>query len=126
MRRTYNNNISARANQSLQRRACIVRLEKSILACAIILFLSLCIILGSSVRTLANAHSAKTMNKYYTSIQIESGDTLWNIAEQYSVRGIASQEEIMNEICEINRISKDDILHSSEYIVVPYYSTEEK
>lgn len=126
MRRTYNNKISARANQNMQRREQFVRMEKKFLALIGIVFISLFIILGSSIKTLANAHSTEPMNKYYTSIRIENGDTLWNIAEQYSVRGIASQEEILKEICEINHISKDDILHSSEYIVVPYYSTEQK
>ncbi len=71
----------------------------------------------------AQAASTETTYKYYTSIRIESGDTLWDIANEYVSDEYADKNEYMNEVCEINHISADEI-HAGQYIVVPYYSAD--
>ena len=64
-------------------------------------------------------------NKYYTSIRIESGDTLWNIADEYIEGFNITKNEYIAEVCQINSISQDNI-HAGDYIVIPYYSKDEK
>ena len=110
MRRTSHNKISARANQNMQRREQFVRMEKKFLALIGIVFISLFIILGSSIKTLANAHSTEPMNKYYTSIRIENGDTLWNIAKEYYTT--------VESIKEINGLKSDSIKAGDMLLIV--------
>ena len=124
--RMYNNKISERANKSLRKREAVVRRQKGLLAIAIILLVTLGILLGTSMNTLASSEKdISTYNKYYTSIRIESGDTLWNIADEY-VKGFnLSKHDYITDVCQINGISEDKI-QAGDYIVVPYYSQEVK
>ena len=80
------------------------------------------IFLGS---TKAQAASASAPNKYYTSIRIESGDTLWDIANEYVTDEYKDKTDYIKEVCSINHISADEI-HSGQYIVVPYYAADAK
>lgn len=125
MERVYNDKISQRANECLARRACKVRAEKRMIVIIGIIVVSLLILLGSSISAFASSRSPKTLHKYYTSIQIEQGDTLWTLADDYIIDGVMSKEEFIDEVCQINRISENDILHSGRSIVVAYYSAEE-
>lgn len=79
-----------------------------------------CIIFGS---TKAQAAPAEPSYKYYTSIQVQKGDTLWNIASEHISGEYASMNDYIAEICEINHISDSDI-HSGQYLTIPYYSSE--
>ena len=79
-----------------------------------------CIVFGS---TKAQAAPAETSYKYYTSIQVQKGDTLWNIACNYMTDEYASVNDYIEEICEINHIADSDI-HSGQYLTIPYYSDE--
>ena len=64
------------------------------------------IVIGSvllgTIRT--QAAPAEPSYKYYTSIQIQKGDTLWNIADEYITDDYDSMDEYMEEICAINHI----------------------
>ena len=88
--------------------------------CVILLVIIGCILFGS---TKAQAAPAETSYKYYTSIQVQKGDTLWNIANHYMTEEYASVNDYIDEICEINHITESDI-HSGEYLTIPYYSAE--
>ena len=124
--RKYNHKISERANESLTKREAVVRRQKSLLAIAMILIVALGILLGSSINTLASSKKdVSSYNKYYESICIESGDTLWTIADKYIAEFNISKTDYIDEICQINGISEDNI-HAGDYIVVPYYSQDVK
>ena len=65
------------------------------------------IVIGSvllgTIRT--QAAPAEPSYKYYTSIQIQKGDTLWNIADEYITDDYDSMDRIYGgEICAINHI----------------------
>lgn len=62
--------------------------------------------------------------KYYTSVQIGQGDTLWGIAEEYCPRQL-SVKSYVKELKQINRLKTDDI-HAGNYLTVVYYSNEYK
>lgn len=70
-----------------------------------------------------SAHADHENTKYFTTIQIESGDTLWNIAKEYISPEYASIQDYIDEVESINHISVDDITAGC-YITVPYYSEE--
>ncbi|MBQ3558290.1 MAG: LysM peptidoglycan-binding domain-containing protein [Agathobacter sp.] len=124
--RKYNDKISAKANESLRKREAVVRKQRSILAIAVIFVVALGILLGSSMKTLASSEKdVSSYHKYYESIRVESGDTLWTIADEYIDGFNLSKTDYIAEVCQINQISEDEI-HAGDYIVVPYYSQDVK
>ena len=62
--------------------------------------------------------------KYYKSIQIHSGDTLWNIAEEYITEDYESFNAYITEVKKINKLSSDQI-QDSQYLTVPYYDYDD-
>ena len=64
--------------------------------------------------------------KYYTQIEIESGDSLWDIAGKYMEHGpYESRKDYMNEVVEINQLSSTTII-KGQHLVVPYYEASYK
>ena len=62
--------------------------------------------------------------KYYTSIQINQGDTLWTIAERYC-ENPGEIRSYVKELKSINNLERDEI-HAGNYLTVVYYSEEYK
>lgn len=60
--------------------------------------------------------------KYYTSIYIEEGDSLWSIAELYLYDGISIIDYI-DELKRINSLENENI-KAGCYLLVSYYSDE--
>lgn len=58
--------------------------------------------------------------KYYTSIQIDQGDTLWTIAEEYCYDS-SQLKDYVREIKEINNLKSNEI-HAGNYLTIVYYS----
>ena len=125
MRRVYNEKISERANRSLNRRETVVRAQKRMIAIVIIIIVSLGILLGTGINALASANEPKTLYKYYKSICIEEGDTLWDIAGEYVENTNMDRTDYIQEICELKSIYEHEI-HAGQYIIVAYYSDEIK
>lgn len=63
--------------------------------------------------------------KYYTSIEIQEGDSLWALAEEYGATAYVDCNEYIAEVKEINHLQGDEI-HSGQYLTIPYYSAEIK
>lgn len=63
--------------------------------------------------------------KYYTSIEIAYGDSLWSIADKYAGEEYDSAEDYVHEVMKINHL-QEEVLIAGQYLVVPYYSTEFK
>ncbi|MCR5254391.1 MAG: LysM peptidoglycan-binding domain-containing protein [Acetatifactor sp.] len=65
--------------------------------------------------------------KYYTSVTVKYGDTLYDISDRYiDYDHYASKAEYIREVASINGLnSKCDII-SGQMIIVPYYSAEYK
>ena len=124
--RKYNHKISEKANESLSKREAVVRRQKGIIAIVFIVIIAFGILLGTGMSTLASSDKdIASYNKYYVSVRVESGDTLWTIADEYIDGFNIEKNDYIEEVCEINEISKDDI-HAGDHIVVPYYSQDVK
>ena len=63
--------------------------------------------------------------KYYTSVQIEPGDSLWSIAETYRTAEYTDIPAYIEEVKEINHLSSD-YLQAGRKLCVPYFSSEFK
>ena len=66
------------------------------------------------------AHADTKTAYQYKSIQIECGDTLNRIADQYMTDGFDTRDDFLYEVCRLNRLS-DDRIHAGAYLIVPYY-----
>ena len=60
--------------------------------------------------------------KYYTSIEVQSGDTLWSIASDHITEEYRDMNAYIDEVCSINKISQNEI-HAGQYLTIPYYSS---
>ena len=64
--------------------------------------------------------------KYYTQIEIQDGDSLWDIAGKYMKYGpYESRNDYMNEVVELNQLSSTTII-KGQHLVVPYYESTYK
>lgn len=62
--------------------------------------------------------------KYYKSIEIKKGDTLWSIANEYmDIQHYEGISDYINEVKEMNALTNNRIT-SGNYLIIPYYSSE--
>ena len=80
-------------------------------------------LIGNSIITFAGAKSNQDLHKYYTSVQLQKGDSLWSLASEYAPKDVVSRKQFINEVCRINGISENNTLHSGDYLIVSYYSS---
>ena len=99
----------------MKRRACNFY---SVLIGALILLI-FCMGLGTFIASAHENTEDTIVYKYYKSIQIQPGDTLWDIAAEY---GPADRDirSVIWDICEINGISAEQ-LTAGQRIIVPVY-----
>lgn len=67
-----------------------------------------------------NLSDRHNTSKYYTSVTIRPGDTLWSIAEEYMPEDDTDTKKYIEEIMELNHLHSFKI-HSGGSLVVPYY-----
>lgn len=77
--------------------------------------------------TFAASNNDKEYFKYYTNIEIKRGDTLSDIAyDLYNNPDYDndlcwdSYKDLMNEIIQMNDLPSKNVIHSGNYIVIPY------
>jgi len=96
----------------------------------VIIFIAICSLLlifgvwfGSSFMSSskANAAAERTNYKYYKSIQIESGESLWSIAQKYKTQDFKDISSYIREIKNINNLDSSKI-HEGHYLTIPYNS----
>ena len=61
--------------------------------------------------------------KYYTSITIMPGDSLYSLAETHMDNHFNSSDEYIKEIRIVNQL-EDDSLTAGMNLIIPYYSTD--
>lgn len=79
------------------------------------------LLIATSTSSSAENLNSQTLYKYYKSIQIQPGDTLDEIADQYVSDGKNSKKKLIKEIMFINNMEDETHLLSGAYIIVPYY-----
>ena len=104
-----------------------VRRQKMIIATVLTIFIMVCSMFFRSILT--DAHGNRSEDpvdyKYYTSIQVEAGDTLSSIAKEYRTASDESTDDYIDQLKEMNHLSSDEI-HEGEYLMVAYADTELK
>lgn len=107
------------------------RRKKQVRRNIITLIASLFIIIVVSISLISFSTEANDMEhqpsyKYYKSIEVAKGDTLWSIAKSnIDFRYYKSTYDYVNEVQKINSLTSDNIVAGS-HIIIPYYSTDFK
>lgn len=112
---------------SKRKRSAQVLQQKVMLIIAAIALIILCSsVFGGLLTSAHGSRSEEPVNyKYYKSIEIESGDTLWSIAETYMTDEYSSVGDYVEELKSINSLSSEEI-HEDQYLTVAYYDTQFK
>ena len=76
------------------------------------------IVLASAFQAKGNSNSRY---KYYKSVEINHGDTLWSIAGNYITDDYSSMDAYINEVKYINSMG-DTVITAGSSIIIPYYT----
>ena len=113
-RRIINNKI--RRRRQLRRNICMY-LVTILLAISLSLFFFSC-------RAKAQSSDEALVYKYYKSIMVSEGDSLWKYAQMYGDNQYYdSYEDYMQEVMNMNFL-KDETITIGQYLVIPYYSNK--
>ncbi len=75
----------------------------------------------------SNAHTSdQEMNfKYYASITVACGDTLWELADEYiDYEQYADKEVYLAEVRNINHLDESMNIKTGQNLILPYYSND--
>ena len=88
-------------------------------------FAAFCIIMVFSLSYGALRSNASSGFKYYTSITVEAGENLWDIADEYIDYYVyRDKNSYISEVRSINHLDENGTIAAGQILVVPYYSTE--
>ena len=96
------------------------KLPRQAIVAAALVF-AVVIISGGSISGFARGRKEEDVSyKYYTSIRVEKGDTLWSIALDHMTPEYKHIEEYIREVRSLNHLYGDDI-HAGAYLTLPKY-----
>jgi hypothetical protein len=81
------------------------------------------ILLFFLMSTKSMADNKEPLFKYYKSIQVQPGDTLYDLSQEYVNPEMNDVDSFIDEVRYINNLEEDSCLYEGNYIVVPYYAT---
>lgn len=79
---------------------------------------------GSILSRAGEEGSSANRCKYYANIEIQPGDTLWDLADNYMDENYKSKEAYIKEVIRVNALSSENQIVSGQYLVMPYYVEE--
>lgn len=97
-----------------------------ILVSGLCLALAFAFLFGSFLSKAETKETDTVYYKYYANIEIQPGDTLWALADEYMSDQYESRAAYLAEVRQLNGIGDSDSIVSGQYLVMPYYSTEYK
>lgn len=116
----------ARRERARIRRKKQVAKRKMILLLATVMIITIGSIAFGSIFSAAQDDQDKTPRyKYYKSIIIEQGDSLWSIAEEYVTSDYSCTREYVDELKQLNGLHSEQI-RAGEHLMIAYYDTEMK
>lgn len=119
-----------KARRELLKKRKTVVLKKKIIATmiAVVVVLFGSFLFGNLLTTNAKGNTTESpVNyKYYKSIEIQQGDTLWSLAKRYmSKEETASVQKYIADVKKINTMNSDNI-QAGQYLTIIYYDTQFK
>ena len=105
-------------NSRRNRRRTVNRKRALIYAAVLAAGILMILFLGSGI-TAASAKQAK-QEIYYTSVQVEAGDTLWSLAEKYAPE-YENVGDYVDTLRQLNQIRREDRLIPGQILIIAYY-----
>lgn len=63
--------------------------------------------------------------KYYTSVTVENGETLWDIADEFVDYGYyKNKNSYITEVQRINHLDENCSIDAGQILILPYYSSQ--
>lgn len=88
-------------------------------SCFMLLILVIAVTGYSMLTTLAEEESVQGL-PYYSSIEIQEGDSLWKIADRYRKGSRMTTQEYVKQLQRMNRLTGDTI-HAGAHLTIVYY-----
>ena len=108
--------VQERNERNLNRRRRQAAKRNMIILLATVLMITIgSVIFGS---TFSSAKNDEVLETYYTSIEIQKGDSLWDIAQEYKADDVSTGEYIA-ELMNLNNLTSETI-HEGQHLVVAY------
>ena len=88
------------------------------------LIIFLAIFLSYSFLSDAKSENEMSSYRYYSSVTVSAGDSVWSIAENNMDRmHYNNVESYVRDIASVNKISTDAELKAGSSLIIPYYSS---
>ena len=99
------------------------RKKRFTLACVILS--AFCIMLICALSYGAIKSKANSGFKYYTSVTVGTGETLWELADNYiDYNYYKNKSSYISEVQSINHLEEKDNITAGQVLILPYYSSE--
>ncbi len=96
--------------------------NKVVLTVATLIIVLTAVLSVQSIKSQAQEDRAEVTYKYFTSHEVENGDTLWSIAlEHIDYSYYNCVQDYIDEVIDINNMSNDTV-RVGQNIVIPYFS----
>ena len=102
--------------QGIRRRRSIRIRQKICILCTFCLIM----ILSCGYALASDEGEKQEWEKRYTSIEVQSGDTLWDLAGTYAAGGYSDRDDFIREVKQLNHLTDDNIT-AGVYLIIPYY-----
>lgn len=96
--------------------------DRALILFLVVLLMLLSLFFVTRVMAMEDGHEP---TKTVTSVCIQPGDSLWSIAKDFYTPECGNFQDYIMEIKRSNNL-KGDTIHAGAYIIVPYYTMEQK
>lgn len=100
----------------------MLSMKKMLVILALMVFMMSCLF-GKTLVVASGEERDSGFSRYYTTIRIEEGDSLWTIAETYRKNSGMEIREYLYELKKINGLVSDRIM-AGESLTVMYFAKE--
>ena len=98
--------------------------RRKCLTLAVAAFAAFCMVLVCTISYNSISSNANDGFKYYTSVIVEAGESLWDIADDYMDGHYDSKNSYIAEVRNINHLDENGTVMAGQTLIVPYYSSE--
>lgn len=104
-----------------RRRAALKRRVRTMATVFSFMFLVITAISANAIIANAGQGYEREYQKLYTSVVVEQGETVWEIAEENMTPGYDTVIDLIEEISFINGLDDSCTIKSGSVLIVPYY-----
>ena len=121
----YYSESEARIRRNQIRRQRIVRRQYLALGTILAIIIFTFCFSFSTIMSGAEGDDHVTNYKYFKTVTLHSGDSVWSVANANFEEGqYESLNEYIREINSINKLDSNSVVNAGEVLIIPYYSTE--